>query len=129
MSTPVHEGRCLCGAVRLTIAGRPKWAAYCHCTSCRKQTGAPVSAYVGFEREQVVFAGEPPARFASSPGVTRSFCARCGSTLTFEGERWPGDIDVHVGALDHPETFAPTVHAFAEERIPWLHLAEPPLSS
>jgi hypothetical protein len=123
----LHDGGCLCGAVRFRASGPAKWTAYCHCRSCRRQTGAPVSAYAGFEREQVVFTQGAPAIYASSPGVARGFCATCGSTLTYEGERWPGELHLHVGAFDQADDFAPAGHAFPEERIGWLHIAEPPV--
>lgn len=120
-----HEGGCLCGAVRFEVAGPAKWTAYCHCRSCRKHTGAPVSAFAGFERENVRMTGAAIAKFDSSPGVTRGFCARCGSTISYEGDRWPTELHLHVGAFDAPEAFPPTGHAFPEERVPWLHLELP----
>lgn len=122
-----HEGGCLCGAVRLRISGPAKWTAYCHCQSCRRHTGAPVSAYAGFEKDQVAVIAGQPVWYASSPGVRRAFCGTCGSTLAFEGERWPTETHLHVGCLDQPEAFAPTGHAFAEERVTWLCIGEPPM--
>jgi hypothetical protein len=124
MSEAVHNGGCLCGAVRFEAQGAPKWTAYCHCDSCRKHTGAPVAAFAGFEREQVAFTGAELARYVSSPGVRRGFCSVCGSTLTYEGDRWPSEIHLHVGAFDRPQDFPPHGHAFAEERLPWLHISE-----
>lgn len=121
----LHHGGCLCGAVRLQVAGPAKWTAFCHCHSCRKHTGAPVSAFAGFETDQLVWTKGEPVWFASSPGVRRSFCGVCGSTLGFEGDRWPGETHLHVGALDRPEAFAPTGHAFAEERVPWMCITDP----
>jgi hypothetical protein len=123
--TETHSGRCLCGAVTFAVTGPAKWTAYCHCTSCRKHTGAPVAAFAGFEREQVRMTGAPLAKFSSSSGVQRGFCATCGSTISYEGERWPSEFHVHVGAFDNPESFPPAGHAFAEERIAWLHLGGP----
>lgn len=121
-----HSGRCLCGAVTFEAKGPPKWTAYCHCASCRRHTGAPVSAYAGFERAAVEFAG-PISRYASSAGVRRGFCAQCGSTLTYEGERWPTEIHLHTGAFDEPQAFAPQGEVNVAERLPWLHLqAAPP---
>lgn len=119
----IHVGGCLCGAVRFQVAGPAKWTAYCHCWSCRRHTGAPVSAYAGFERDQVIFTKGQRALYASTPGVSRGFCAACGSTLTYEGERWPTEMHFHVGAFDKPEDFASQAHAFPEERLPWLYLA------
>lgn len=83
----IHEGGCLCGQVRFRVTGPAKWTAYCHCQSCRRQTGAPVSAYAGFEREQAAFIAGQMATYASSEGVRRGFCATCGSPLTYEGAR------------------------------------------
>jgi hypothetical protein len=123
----MSEGSCLCGAVRFVAEGPPKWTGYCHCRSCRRHTGAPVSAYAGFEAANVRFTKGILTRFASSQGVTRGFCAACGSTLTYEGDRWPTEIHIHVGAFDDPEPFAPKGHAFAEERVSWLHIETPPL--
>jgi hypothetical protein len=127
MPDDIHLGGCLCGAIQLVAEGPPKWTSYCHCRSCRQHTGAPVSAYAGYEATKVRFTKGTLARFASSEGVQRGFCAACGSTLTFEGERWPTEIHLHVGAFDDPEPFAPTAHAFAEERLDWVQLAAPPM--
>ena len=69
--------------------------------------------------------GEPLAAFASSPGVTRGFCARCGSTISYEGDRWPTEFHVHVGAFDNPGDFPPQGEAFPEERVAWLHVETP----
>ncbi len=120
----IHEGGCLCGAVRFQVAGQAKWTAYCHCESCRRHTGAPVSAYAGFERDQVRFIKGQPALYASTPGVARGFCGTCGSTLTYEGDRWPTEVHFHVGAFDQSENFAPEGEAFPEEKLAWLHIAE-----
>ena len=124
-ATREHTGRCLCGAVRYRAAGAPKWIANCHCESCRRATGAPMASYAGFAAERFAYTAGAPTRFASSPGVTRSFCGRCGSPLTYEGARWPGEVHVLIGTLDRPEDFVPTGNAFVEEKLPWLHLVAP----
>jgi hypothetical protein len=123
MTNAVHTGGCLCGAVRFEAKGDPKWTAYCHCNSCRKHTGAPISAYAGYERENVSFTKGALATYASSAGVKRGFCSVCGSTLTYEGARWPTEIHFHLGAFDKPQDFPPKGQAFPEERVPWLHLS------
>ena len=118
----MHQGGCRCGAVRFVAEARPNWIAYCHCASCRRATGAPVAAYAGFPMAAVQFPAGPPTEFASAPGVRRGFCGRCGSPISFTGERWPGEIHLHLGAFDDCTDLAPTIEAFTEERLPWLHL-------
>lgn len=119
------EGGCICGAVRFVATGQPKWVAWCHCESCRKHTGAPVSVFAAFPRAAYSVTKGEITRFESSPGrTTRGFCARCGSTLTCESTRLPTETHFHVGAFDEPARLPPARHIFPDERLPWLHLAE-----
>jgi hypothetical protein len=109
--------------MRFEAEGVSNWVAYCHCASCRHATGTPVAAYAGYPAEAVRFAAGRPAEFASSPGVSRGFCGRCGSPISFVGERWPGEVHLPLGSFDDSSDLVPTVQAHAEERLPWLHLA------
>jgi hypothetical protein len=117
------EGRCLCGAVRFVAIGEPISVVWCHCQSCRKHSGAPVSVFMAFSRNAYSVTEGEITKFNSSPGRLRGFCAKCGSTLTCEGENSP-EIHFHIGAFDEATRFKPTRHIFPEERLPWLHLAE-----
>src|ERR1700733_15476441 len=85
MSKPCGGGG-LCGPVRFVAAGEPIGVAWCHCQSCRKHSGAPVSVFVAFRRDAYTVTEGEITKFSSSPGRLRGFCARCGSTLTCEGE-------------------------------------------
>jgi hypothetical protein len=118
------EGGCLCGTVRFVATGEPKWVAWCHCQSCRKHSGAPVSVFAAFRRDAYVVTQGEITKFNSSPGVWRGFCARCGSTLTCESERLPTETHFHVGAIDQAAQLEPRRHIFPEERLPWLHFGE-----
>ena len=115
-------GGCLCGAVRFVATGRPKGVYWCHCQSCRRHTGAPVSVFVNFERAAIQVTSGEITRFESTPGrTTRGFCARCGSTLTCETVGLPTETHFHVGVFDDPARFTPTRDVFPNERLPWLH--------
>ena len=119
-----HTGRCLCGAVRYRAYGAPNWAAFCHCESCRRATGGVVAAYAGFPADKFRFEAGEPAAYTSSYGVTRTFCGRCGTSLTYASDRWPTEVHVLLGAADHPEDFTPQCHAYTKDRLPWLHFAD-----
>ncbi|QEX21663.1 aldehyde-activating protein [Hypericibacter adhaerens] len=118
------EGGCLCGAVRYRVEGAPNWSAHCHCNDCRRASGAPFVTYAGFPPARFRWIKGQPVRFNSSPGVFRSFCGRCGSPLTYEGERWPDEIHIHLGTLDHPEAIQPQGHVYTAHKLPWLKLAD-----
>ena len=117
-----HAGRCLCGANRFEAAGAPRFVAHCHCESCRRQTAAIAATYVGFRDQQVTFTGSNRRLYESSPGVTRSFCATCGTPLTYQSEDYPGETHLFLANFETPETFTVTGHSFTEERLPGIVL-------
>lgn len=118
MTTPI-QGGCLCGAVRYRASGAPRSLALCHCRSCRVGAGGTSVAWVTVPIEGFAFEGEAPARFASSPGVERTFCGRCGASLTYAHESRPAEIDITTATLDDPEAYRPTKEIFTAERLSW----------
>ena len=63
-----------------------------------------------------------PGKYRTETGAWRTFCGRCGSSLTYEHPDRPDDIDITTASLDHPEDFAPTKDVFPEEKLPWVDL-------
>ena len=125
MSELPLEGGCLCGALRYRIDAPPLWTAYCHCITCRHSTGAPVTMFVGTRSESVRFTAGERATYASSPGVRRGFCARCGTPLTYESDRLcPGETHFYVSTFDDPQALPPAFHVFYRERLEWLEISD-----
>ena len=118
-----HRGRCLCGDITFVARGAPIWVVHCHCRSCRLNTGSAMATFVGYRTEQVAFAGDRSS-FASSPGVSRCFCARCGTPVSFEAEHYPGEIHLYIGAFDDPESLPARGHVHYDEHIHWLEIAD-----
>jgi hypothetical protein len=76
-----HTGRCLCGAVRLSIKAHGNAVGACHCSMCRKWTGGPLLAV---ECEDVAFDGaDDISVYDSSEWAERGFCRQCGSHLFY----------------------------------------------
>lgn len=118
MPMQVSEGGCLCGAIRYRTSGTPGHSVICHCASCRRASGAPSVAWLTFKREQVEFRG-PLQAYASSPGVMRRFCGRCGSAISYETAASPGTIDLTTASMDDPSAFPPAREVWVEERLEW----------
>jgi hypothetical protein len=55
VSQAEHTGRCLCGAVGYRATGEPEWLANCHCASCWRATGAPLTSYAGYPAERFAY--------------------------------------------------------------------------
>ena len=110
-------GRCLCGHYRFEVSEDPLWVAYCHCESCRRATGSPVTDYAGFSDTAVRFDQEPPV-FASSPPVRRAFCEHCSTPLYYAADFFPGELHLFRTNFEQPESYQPTRHVLFNEREP-----------
>lgn len=119
------RGHCLCGAVRFAfdpqaVLGRN----LCHCESCRRATGAPVTAWITVRDTGWRWSVGRPAVRASSPGVRRGSCGACGSPLSYASDARPGETDLLAAALVDPATYRPARHDHWGERLPWLRIED-----
>lgn len=113
------EGGCLCGAIRFRATELPRSSVVCHCRTCRKASAAPSVAWLTFDRGSFEVIRGVPRRFASSPGVVRTFCAACGSALTYASEASPRVIDVTTMSLDEESLFPPTQEEWVSHKLSW----------
>jgi len=120
----VAEGGCRCGAVMVRASGDPTVVVYCHCRDCRRSSGAPVSLWAGYRAERVGLTGGEPKVYESSPGIYRSFCGACGTPISFEDERLPGETYLPVGVFDDPESFEPEKHDWVSRRLSWFDVRD-----
>ncbi len=118
--TDVLAGGCLCGRCRWRATGPVLHRVHCHCSLCRKGSGAVEVPWITVERRHFAWTGEPPALYRSSAKGERSFCPRCGSKLTFSHDDLPDDVDVAVGSLDDAGAGYPLSQIHGESRIAWL---------
>jgi hypothetical protein len=60
----------------------------------------------------------------SSPGVTRGHCADCGTSISYENENRPGDIDIGLNALKDPSVPSLKAHIWTEDKPEWLQIGD-----
>jgi hypothetical protein len=117
-------GGCLCGAIRYEIKGAAHHSTHCHCLHCRRSTGAAIVTWTTFRSADFGIVTGTPSRYESRPQVTRQFCGRCGSQLTYQSAQEPESIDVTSCSLDSPEMVSPQDHVWCDRMLPWLKLAD-----
>jgi len=119
-------GGCLCGGVRYEISGALRHASHCHCSMCRKHHGAAFGSYASARRAEFRWtAGEAlVGRFASSPGIERGFCTRCGSTLFWDAIANRESFGIALGTLDGDPGVRPSLHIFVGSKAPWFEIAD-----
>lgn len=121
-SSPPVTGRCYCGKTTVSARKSPLITTYCHCSSCRRLTGAPVAAFSAFTAGDLDISPAPHHAAPVTNGVDRWFCADCGTSLAATYDYLPDQIYVPLGLLDQADALAPTHHSHAGSALPWLHI-------
>ncbi len=115
------DGGCLCGAVRYRLLSKPFDSGYCHCSVCRRASGAPVLVFATVPRADFEFVCGTPRCYRSTPFGERWFCSDCGTQLCMQVDDEPDTTDFTVVSLDNPETAPPDFHIWHAERIDWFN--------
>ncbi|GAA4903457.1 GFA family protein [Ferrimonas pelagia] len=114
----MHNGSCLCGAIRFEVTAALGSADVCHCQQCRKWTGHFLPSVEVARGSLVIDGADQLSWYASSDKVRRGFCGQCGSSLFFD----PLDQSKHdwvaiaLGAFDTPLTQCVARHIFVSEK-------------
>ncbi len=116
-------GGCLCGQVRFTITARPKLQLACHCSNCRKQSGAAFSISALVPKDDIEFTGTTKTYLDTGDSgneIPRVFCPNCGSPLYSVVAARPDAIALKAGAIDNPDWFKPRVNLWTDSALPWV---------
>ena len=115
------EGGCHCGAIRYRVEGDPVYHALCHCSDCRRATGAPAVSWALFRNENFEILTGEPSIYASSENARRHYCAACGASLFYTNETiFPDMTDIQSATLDDPGALPLQIHVQTAERVPWM---------
>lgn len=122
----MQMGGCLCGAVRFEVAGELAGIQLCHCTMCRRASGAAFAANMPVRADDFRFvAGEAKVKvYESSPGKQRLFCADCGSPIISRSDAAPGLVRVRAGTLDEPASTQALFHFHVASKASWLQITD-----
>jgi hypothetical protein len=119
----MHTGSCFCRAVTYEVEGDLGRTYYCHCSRCRKISGSAFSANAVIAPAQfrVTHGEELLASFTDGSGVSRAFCARCGSHLVVsQGDQ----MRLRLGSLDTPLGGPLDMHIFAASKADWFEILD-----
>jgi len=115
----VRRGSCLCGARAYEIEGDPGAVWICHCSLCRKATGANGIAIliVPHDRFRWVRGEDHGETFVLRESYTMTRCRTCGTPLPAETDE--KNVYVTAGTLDDPLGEGIRTHLFCASRADW----------
>ncbi len=119
------SGRCLCGDVQFEIVKADGPSEICHCTRCRKKSGATSLEMINVRAEDyVLISGADNIRTYEAPVLNQPpayashFCSRCGSPVPPAlpiGEV----VEIPAGLFDDDPEVVPDKHIFIDFMPSW----------
>jgi hypothetical protein len=124
------EGSCLCGSVKFQIQKILSPMEICHCTRCRKQSGAGSATTVEvlredfsfIEGEELINSYSAPILY-SEPAYQSHFCKQCGSPVP-PANSHRTHIEIPAGLFDNDPGVQPDKHIFVELVPSWDNIAD-----
>ena len=123
------EGGCTCRAVRYAMQTAPLFVHCCHCTWCRRESGAAFALNAMIETDRLtLLRGTPEPVVTPSASGKGQRIARCPACRIALWSHYAGAgakiAFLRVGTLDHAEAVPPDIHIFTSTRLPWVVLPE-----
>lgn len=116
-------GSCLCGGVRYSIEGEVREVVNCFCGQCRKTSGHYVAATRVDKQSLSIEADDTLRWYASSAGIKRGFCSRCGGNLFWDNQQ-NNQMSVMAGTLDLPTGLTTTQSIYEQDASDYFELPE-----
>jgi hypothetical protein len=125
----MHEGGCVCDAVRYRTTGAPRRVSACACRWCQKRTGSALGISVYFDKRDVTFTRGTPHRYCLTSDAGRwietQSCGTCGTTVGWTLEFLPDYQGIAGGTFDSPTFWYHLERfVFARGKPDWLVIPE-----
>lgn len=118
------QGQCTCGKLRYTVADEFRYALNCHCSQCRRTTGAAFKPFAGIESSKLQLHGDN-ILYVGGPaqGNHDVRCKTCGSLLYSvlqEGKM----LHILFGTMIDTPSIRPSAHIFVGSKAPWYTIRD-----
>jgi hypothetical protein len=122
----MHDGSCLCGAIKYAVDDNLKFVINCHCRFCSKAHGAPFTTLllVPYLKFEILEGRELLASYeVKSIGAERCFCSKCGTRLyNYSPSR--GMISLVVATLDANPEIHPLANINTGSKCSWQPIGD-----
>ncbi len=123
-SSRTLAGNCFCGAVRYAVPDEFLYALNCHCSNCRRTTGAAFKPLAGIERAKLsVISGQDKLLVFGEDEGHDAHCKVCGSLL-YSVVRDGKFVHVAMGTLLDDPAIRPTRHIFVGSKAAWFTITD-----
>ncbi len=118
MSERQLQGSCLCGFATYTVRDAFEYALICHCSQCRRATGAAAKPFGGIPAAMLTVENTDHILLYGEGVAFDAHCQRCGSLL-YSSVRGGAYVHVTLGTLRDPPSRHPSAHIHVGSKATW----------
>jgi hypothetical protein len=113
------KGSCLCASVVYQVPDSFEYSLYCHCSNCRRTTGAAAKPFAGIRADALTLiqGADCVMRYGGADNHD-AHCERCGSLL-YSLVRDGAYVHVTLGTLIDSPSIRPRAHIFVGSKAAW----------
>lgn len=120
----ILTGQCYCRAVSYAVNDAFSYAMNCHCSNCRRATGAAFKPLAGITADQIhITQGAAQVMTHGDAAAHDVHCKVCGSLL-YSVVRDGAWAHVALGTLLDAPSIRPAAHIFVGSKAPWFDITD-----
>jgi hypothetical protein len=118
MSGRQLRGSCLCGSAKYTVRDAFEYSFICHCSQCRRATGAGSKPFAGISADKLLLPEHNRLTRYGDDDASDAHCSRCGSLLCSMVQNG-AFAHVTLGTLVDEPSIRPSAHIFTASKASW----------
>jgi hypothetical protein len=120
----ILTGKCLCEQVKYEVEDEFRYSLICHCSQCRRATGAANKPFAGIEADKLAVIQGADLILRYGDGANHDVrCGKCGSFL-YSVVRDGKYVHVTLGSMTEAPTLLPNAHIFVGSKASWEVIAD-----
>lgn len=121
----ITKGGCRCGQLTYQLNKPPVYAAYCHCTECRRRNSSPCTSFVMGWLDSLNLTGESH-QYCETGGsgapLEHHRCVNCGTVVYTRIHALSNIVGLPASTLNDESLFQPVAHIWTQSKEPWLEI-------
>jgi len=119
-------GRCECAKVQYQVQGELKEFCHCHCSICRRISGAAFVTWGGIARDEFNYvSGEDNVRsYSFSERADSLSCKTCSSTILVDFKPEADMLYITLGTVDGDVDCPDGFHQYVGSKAPWYEICD-----
>ena len=112
---------CLCGGIKIKVAGKLRKVINCHCSQCMKTHGN-FAAYTNCLEENLTFINKKSLKWYNSSKIAKwGFCSKCGASVFYKRKK-SKSISIAAGVFSNPTKLKTSSNIYTKNKMDYYKL-------